>query len=93
MLTIGKLKSTILSSSVFSGTIPAASILVTKMQCLVFLCYLSRLISALMQISFFVRKLSSSLVNLAPTIAQPATNCNTRFFECKLEYGLVLTTY
>ena len=34
-----------------------------------------------------------SLVNLAQKIAQPATNCNTRFFECKLEYGLVLTTY
>jgi hypothetical protein len=27
------------------------------------------------------------------TLAQPATNCNTRFFECKLEYGLVVTTY
>jgi len=34
-----------------------------------------------------------SLVNLAPKIAQPAITCNTRFFECKLEYGLVLTTY
>ena len=34
-----------------------------------------------------------SLVNLAKNIAQPATNCNTRFLECKLKYGLVLTTY
>jgi hypothetical protein len=34
-----------------------------------------------------------SLVNLAQNIAQPATNCNTIFSECKLEYGFVLTTY
>ena len=27
--------------------------------------------------------LTSSLVNLAPKIAQPETNCNTIFFECK----------